>query len=150
MTKNTKPRRATSSQEEKDDGPKTLGDPRVQKERCVALKAPHATALTRFVRALRKSTGQCTKIPFFDPFDGGTTARCLFLLEAPGPKAVESGFISRNNPDESAKNFFELNAEVGIPRELTVIWNVVPWYVGDGTRIRPVTAFSRIDLRLNL
>ena len=26
--------------------------------------------------------------------------------------------------------------DAGIPRELTIIWNVVPWYLGDGVRIR--------------
>jgi uracil-DNA glycosylase len=58
-------------------------------------------------------------------------------LEAPGARAVSSGFISRNNPDVSAKNFFNLNSDAGIPRKATVIWNIVPWYIGSGTRIRP-------------
>jgi uracil-DNA glycosylase len=61
----------------------------------------------------------------------------LFLAEAPGPKAVKSGFISRNNPDESAKNFFELNEEAKISRKQTLTWNIVPWYIGSGKRIRP-------------
>lgn len=63
--------------------------------------------------------------------------------QAPGPKAVNAGFISRNNPDETAKNFFMLNKEAGIARERTVIWNVVPWYIGSGTRIRPA---NRTDI----
>jgi uracil-DNA glycosylase len=75
----------------------------------------------------------------FDPCDGGVTAECLFLLEAPGAKAVGSGFISRNNPDETASNFFAVNAEAGIPRSRTVTWNAVPWYIGSGTRIRAAT-----------
>lgn len=37
---------------------------------------------------LRVETHCATAIPYFDPFDGGTTAKCLFLLEAPGPKAL--------------------------------------------------------------
>jgi uracil-DNA glycosylase len=65
-------------------------------------------------------------------------AECLFLLEAPGGRAVGSGFVSRNNPDETAKNFFQLNEEAGLPRGRTVTWNVVPWYVGSGTKIRAV------------
>jgi uracil-DNA glycosylase len=52
---------------------------------------------------------------------------------------VKSGFISRNNPDESAKNFFLANQEAGIPRSRAVIWNIVPWYVGSGAKVRPVT-----------
>lgn len=79
-------------------------------------------------------------MPDFDPLDGGVHAEGLFLLEAPGGRAVGSGFVSRNNPDETAKNFFELNEEAGLPRERTVTWNVVPWYVGSGTKIRAVTA----------
>lgn len=82
------------------------------------------------------AVGPQASIPDFDPWDGGVHAQVLFLLEAPGSKAVDSGFVSRNNPDETAKNFFELNRDAGIPRELTVIWNVVPWYIGDGARIR--------------
>jgi len=68
----------------------------------------------------------------------------LFLLEAPGSRAVTSGFISRNNPDESAKNWFELNCEAGIPREKTVSWNIVPWYIGSSGKIRPA---SRKDIQ---
>jgi uracil-DNA glycosylase len=84
--------------------------------------------------------GKDHRIPHFDPLDGGIEAECLFLLEAPGPKAVDSGFVSRNNPDETAKNFFELNVEAGLDRTKTVIWNVVPWYVGSSTKIRAVNA----------
>jgi uracil-DNA glycosylase len=89
------------------------------------------------VRRLRQGVESEKQIPFFDPFDGGIAATCLYLLEAPGARAVSSGFISRNNPDESAKNFFELNREAGIPREATVTWNIVPWYIGSGQKIRP-------------
>ncbi len=75
-----------------------------------------------------------TPVPHFDPLDGGINARVLFLLEAPGAKAVASGFVSRNNPDETARNFFDLNMAAGIARRDTVCWNVVPWYIGTGTK----------------
>ena len=75
-------------------------------------------------------------MPFFDPLDGGVDAECLFLLEAPGPRAVRSGFVSRNNPDETAKNWYELNEAAGIDRARTLVWNVVPWYIGKESRIR--------------
>lgn len=93
---------------------------------------------------MRKAKGPGYEIPNFDPLDGGTDAQVLFLLEAPGPKAVASGFVSRNNPDETAKNFFLLNAEAGIYRRHTVTWNAVPWYIGSGTKIRPA---KRDDVR---
>jgi uracil-DNA glycosylase len=47
--------------------------------------------------------------------------------------------VSRNNPDETAKNFFLLNLEAGLSRARTITWNVVPWYVGSGEKIRAVT-----------
>lgn len=103
------------------------------------LRDPHISVLTAYVEALKREMGTEYHVPYFDPLDGGTNAECLFLLEAPGPKAVASGFVSRNNPDETAKNFFELNTEVGIRREQTVLWNIVPWYIGSGSRIRPAT-----------
>jgi uracil-DNA glycosylase len=96
-------------------------------------------ALVEMIRSETKRDG----VPNFDPADGGVDARCLFLLEAPGPQAVRSGFVSRNNPDETAKNFFELNQAAGILRKHTVIWNIVPWYIGSGTKIRPA---RRADL----
>lgn len=76
------------------------------------------------------------EVPFFDPSDGGIHARILFLLEAPGPQAVRTGFISRDNPDPSARNLRQLLAP--LPRHETVLWNIIPWYVGTRERIAPV------------
>lgn len=119
------------------DAPKSLRDPVVIQSRVERLFAPHISPLTHFVETIRSETGLNRQIPYFDPFDGGINAKCLFLFEAPGPGAVESGFISRNNPDETAKNFFELNHQAGLPRGMTVSWNIVPWYIGTGCKIRP-------------
>ncbi len=104
------------------------------------LYLPHMGPLTAFVEAIRVESGFGTKVPLFDPRDGGTDAQALFLLEAPGPKAVKSGFISRDNPDPSAQNFRALLADAGIPREATVLWNIVPWYIGTGVKIRAATS----------
>ena len=122
------------------DAPKSLARPEVRASCESLLQQSHMNQLTSFVHRLRESLGQEFRIPYFDPLDGGVDAEVLFLLEAPGPKAVTSGFVSRNNPDESAKNFFLMNAAAGIERKRTVTWNVVPWYVGSGRKIRPVTA----------
>lgn len=121
------------------DAAKSLADARCVDARRKALQQAHMAPLVAFVHQLRASTPHAARVPDFDPFDGGVQAECLFLLEAPGGRAVGSCFVSRNNPDETAKNFFELNREAGLARERTVVWNVVPWYVGSGTRIRPVT-----------
>jgi hypothetical protein len=119
-----------------EDKPKLLRD----KEACVArlpeLHEPHIISLTKFVDELRYEKGSDYEIPYFDPWDGGIDAEVLCLFEAPGPQAKGSGFISRNNPDETAKNFFELNLEAKIPRKRTISWNIVPWYIGSGSKIR--------------
>jgi uracil-DNA glycosylase len=123
-----------------DDRPKCLGDHDIRARRSAKLSEPHVAPLASFVSELRKEVGLLGQVPDFDPLDGGIHAECLFLLEAPGANAVSSGFISRNNPDETAKNFFELNAEAGIPRSKTVTWNIVPWYIGNETRIRAASS----------
>ena len=121
------------------DTPWSLADLEVKEARVSQLHEPHIKPLTEFVDHLRQETELGVAIPYFDPMDGGTTSSCLFLGEAPGPKAVASGFVSRNNPDFSARNFFELNQEAGIPRHKTLTWNIVPWYIGSGKKIRPAT-----------
>ena len=118
------------------DKPKLLRNKDVLTARSYELHNSRIAPLTKFVDMLRDKAGSNYFIPYFDPWDGGTKAEVLFLLEAPGAQAVISGFISRNNPDETAKNFFELNLEAGIPRERTISWNIVPWYIGSGKRVR--------------
>lgn len=95
-------------------------------------------ALDPFVERLRAQWPD-RKVPAFDPKDGGSAARVLFLLEAPGPRAVESDLISRHNPDQTARAFNELLAEASITPAETLLWNVVPWYIGNTelTKIRP-------------
>src|SRR5262249_14596405 len=95
--------------------------------------------LTNLVHSIRAGRPQPEDVPFFDPCDGGVNARALFLLEAPGRQARLSGFVSRNNPDETAKNVFDLQREACLRRVQVVLWNVVPWYVGTNGRIRRVT-----------
>jgi len=126
------------------DTPKSLGNRAVREARVAALAQPHVAPLATFVRELRARCGPDRSIPYFDPHDGGIHADCLFLLEAPGPQAVASGFVSRDNPDETAKNFLLLSAEAGIERTRTAVWNIVPWYVGSGTKIRPANS---VDIR---
>lgn len=118
---------------------KRLRDPIVREQRLASLEQSHVAMLTAFVRSLRGEHGPEYSIPYFDPADGGCVAEILFLLEAPGPQAVRSGFVSRDNPDETARNFLLLCEEAGIDRRRTVCWNVVPWYIGTGERIRAAT-----------
>ena len=109
-----------------EDRPRTLRSEEYKRERMSMLNQPHIAPLTQYVEELRE-LGR-GKIPYFDPMDGGVNAKILFVLQNPGPKAVASGFISRNNDDPTAHNTFELLQEAGIPREDTLLWNIVPWY----------------------
>jgi len=104
------------------------------------LAEPHMAPLTHLVDEMRAENRLVGEIPYFDPEDGGVDARVLFLLEAPGPRAVTSGFISRNNPDPTARNFLRLLKEAGIAREISILWNIVPWYIGTGKQIRAARA----------
>lgn len=129
------------------DRPKLLADPVEQAARVARLYETHIAPLTRFVELVRLEAGPEKVIPYFDPWDGGTGAEILYLLEAPGAKAAASGFISRNNPDETAKNFFELNEAAGISRDRTITWNIVPWYIGTTEKIR---AAGRVDIKAGI
>ena len=129
------------------DRPKLLGDRIAMQNRLHQIHQPHVKPLTEFVENLRIEMVANAAIPYFDPWDGGVDAELLMLLEAPGPNAVNSGFISRNNPDETAKNIFELFKKSGIERKRTVIWNIVPWYIGTGAKIRAAT---QKDIKLGM
>lgn len=115
-----------------------------RQRRLKLLEQPHVKPLMEYLQSIQLEMGTEYSMPYFDPSDGGIAAKVLFLLEAPGPRAVGSGFISRNNPDQTAKNINELLQAAKIPRKSTLLWNIVPWYVGDQGRIRPV---NKQDIR---
>lgn len=137
------------------DLPYALSSPDERKRRVDMLEQPHMRPLAEYLERIKAEHSE-KSLPSFDPCDGGINAKALFLLEAPGPKAVGSTFISRNNPDPTARNMCELLQESGLARRDTLLWNIVPWYVGDGTRIRAVNrdditeAFSYLSDLLTL
>jgi len=99
--------------------------------------------ITALVEELRTRHGT-ERVPGFDSRDGGSGARILLLLETPGPKAVITGVVSRDNPDPTAAQLLRLGVEAGIRREDTVLWNVVPWKLGDLARsVNPTSAEVR-------
>ena len=108
-----------------------------QQRRSAMLQQSHIEPLATYLAKIKAEHPE-KELPCFDPCDGGINAKALFFLEAPGPKAVGSTFISRNNPDPTARNICDLLQEAGILRGDTLLWNIVPWYVGDGGRIRAV------------
>ena len=128
------------------DQPKMLRSADARASRLLQLHEAHVAPLTALVEQLRTEVGPEKRVPYFDPWDGGVTAQVLFLLEAPGSKAIESGFVSRNNPDETAKNFFELSQRAGIERKMTLMWNAVPWYrKGPPTNAELKSSLSQLD-----
>lgn len=127
--------------------PRALGDAPVVTQRRGLIHAQHVAPLNALVEEMRKERGPGAAIPSFDPADGGTDAQILLLLEAPGPQAApldhrtSSGFVSLDNDDRTAQNLHELVHAAGLDRSSLVIWNIVPWYLGDEAqqRIRAAT-----------
>jgi hypothetical protein len=97
------------------------------------LDEPHIYPLMELVRELR---AQGREVPNVNPNDGGTNAKALFLLETPGPRAVGTGFVSRENPDQSAENMRRLLDSAGFQRADVVLWNVVPYCISSADRNR--------------
>jgi uracil-DNA glycosylase len=107
-----------------DDQPKSLKNPEQIALRVAALSKPEIIPLADFVKTLGRD--QFGDVPNFDPYDGGVNAEALFLLEKPGEKAIESGFVSRNNNDDTAANILKFMKEADICRTKTCLWNAVP------------------------
>ena len=115
----------------------TLNDLAAREYRKCLLNQAHMKPLMPYTEKVR-ATGRGT-VPNFDPLDGGIHARSLFLFEKPGPMTDDtrsgrtgSGFISRDNDDPTAKAISTFMNQAAIPRELTILWNIVPWW--NGTR----------------
>jgi hypothetical protein len=132
------------------DGPRTLRDMAERERRRGLLSSPHMRTLRDYAASIR---GPSVEVPDFDPLDGGINAEVLFLFEKPGPLAAGSGFISRNNDDPTAEATFKFMEEAKIPREKTILWNVIPWW--DGTiklnadqRGRGIAQLSALALKL--
>ena len=135
--------------------PKLFADRAAVRAREARLREPHVADLTQLVERIRTARGGGNSVPWFDPDSGGRDAEVLLLFEAPGARAVGtgpvrpnrpgSGFISPDNNDDSAAAVFELEVEAGLPRDRLLHWNIVPWYVGDGTKIRAVNKADRAE-----
>jgi hypothetical protein len=92
----------------------------------------HMAKLREFTAALRRE--RRGEVPDFDPLDGGVYAKVLFLFEKPVPMTgrkgskMGSGFISRNNNDPTAEATFHFMQAAMLPRKMTILWNVIPWW----------------------
>ncbi|CAM3303041.1 uracil-DNA glycosylase [Paracoccus nototheniae] len=118
------------------DAPRSLKSMTAIATRRAMLNLPHIAPLRDYAAELRAQDHGT--VPEFDPMDGGTTARLLFLMEKPGPMTDDlsqtgktgSGFISRDNDDPTAEAIFNFMQQAGIAREETVLWNIIPWWNG--------------------
>lgn len=110
------------------------------------LGEPHVQPLAVLSNKIRSNFVLNENIPMFDPCDGGINARVLIFLEAPGRKAVSSQFVSRNNPDKTASKLNELLENAGINRKDTILWNIVPWYVGKDETRKKIRAIKMADI----
>jgi hypothetical protein len=120
--------------------PRALSDPVELAERLARLHEGHIRNLNMWVEDLRRRLGAEAFIPWFDPDDGGIHASILWLAEAPGPRATAmrggTGFVSCDNPDQTAENTLRTRVEAGVPRSVVVHWNAIPYYIGSERRIR--------------
>lgn len=139
------------------DMPRALRDIRQLTYRKMLRDSPHMGPLNDMVAGLR-AEGRGA-VPDFDPMDGGVGARILFLLEKPGPMTdadrpgrAGSGFISRDNDDESAAATFTFMQQIPIMRNETLIWNSIPWW-NDSIKVTPEEwrhGLLRLEALLNL
>lgn len=122
-------------------GPYALKATQLREQRLSHVEDAHMAPLHALVGQIRAETSKHENVPTFDPCDGGINAAILLLLEAPGPKTIETGLVSLNNPDDTAANLYNLLEDARIARHHILMWNVVPWYLGrtDRSRIRPAT-----------
>lgn len=108
------------------------------------LGLPHAAPLAAYAAGLRAAgpglPAPDRQAPDFDPLDGGTAARVLFVLEKPGPGIVPGGFVSRDNDTPTAQAIHAFMHQAGLPRAETVLWNLVPWWNGTTA----ITAAERV------
>ncbi len=108
-----------------------LADPAERERRRALLVLPHAAPLTAYAAGLRRIRAlPGVLVPDFDPLDGSTAARVLFVLEKPGPGIHPNGFVSRDNDTPTAAAIRTFMAQAGLPRGETVLWNLVPWWNG--------------------
>jgi uracil-DNA glycosylase len=110
------------------------------------LNEPHVEPLNSLVRVWRTERAT-TRIPWFDPDDGGVHARILILMESPAPATVSEtggGVCSEDNVDVSNRTLSTLRTATGISRSVCVKWNMVPWGINEPGR--PVSTPSRSDI----
>jgi uracil-DNA glycosylase len=110
------------------------------KGKLARIHEPHVRELNAFARRIPYKD-----VPYFDPADGGVNADILLLLEAPSAKATD--FVSCDNNDQTAENLHQMLYESGLDRNRIILWNVVPFYIGNADKTKLRSA-SKVDLEM--
>lgn len=115
------------------------------------LSAPHVQELTKWVETVRERLDPChaQTVCDFDPAGGGVTARVMYLAQDPSSTASETGFISPDNNDATARATTEACAEAGLGPHERIHWNVYPWWLNAPCVVR-VPETSELASRLLL
>ncbi|PHV68467.1 uracil-DNA glycosylase family protein [Williamsia muralis] len=83
--------------------------------------------LNKWVEEVRAETNE--SIPYLDSDAASKGVRILMLFQDPsGAAEGDSGFISKHNNDPTARNYYEATEAAGVPYDITLNWNVVPWW----------------------
>lgn len=107
----------------------SLRDAGERERRLSRRNEPHVEPLNRLADRIAAETG--LHIPLFDPDSAGVYARGLVLAQDPSPTALDTGFVSPNNPDATATATTRFTTV--LDRRLITFWNSVPWYCGGRT-----------------
>jgi len=102
-------------QEKMEDSSYSLRSSDEVRNRIGLLSLPHISPLVKYRFEAKRKSGIELPFPQFDPLDGGINAHILLLLATPGRQANGTGFVSRNNPDPTAKRIFDICQEEEIP-----------------------------------
>ena len=86
--------------------------------------------IDRLVARIRQENSAAA--PDVDPDGPGQGARVLMVARDPGEKgALVTGVLSpTKNPDATARNMVRLMREAGLPEDICLFWNAVPWALG--------------------
>ncbi|WP_180970066.1 uracil-DNA glycosylase [Deinococcus planocerae] len=114
---------------------RSLEVPALRQARLERSFEPHVSPLNRWAEQVQAKSGRW--VPFFDPEDGGVSARVLLLLETPGPAVSRTHFVSVDNPDGTAENLRCLLHLSGLRRRDVAVWNAVPWQMSAGVVVTP-------------
>lgn len=91
---------------------------------------PLVEPLNRWVQSLRDRLPEGSEVPWFDPADGGVSARLLWLGDEPDAADLfsggGSGFVSLDGPTYRSQNSLRAAQAAGVDRSLLVVWNAVP------------------------